>query len=349
MIKFFRKIRQNLLSEGKTGKYLKYAIGEIFLVVIGILIALQINNWNDQRKLNKEVSKINERLFQDIDNDIRDLYSKKVYWENKVPVFNKVFNDSVTLDLFDEGYTRLVTSIDITSLNKTGIQQLKALNINDNLSVRIIELYNEMENSTIIPDEIDIDDRANDFVNYLKEKNYSWYPEWISKTIKKDNSSKELQDYFLTSIRYRNEVSLNRLHIVYRYLPSLKYYIAELEKVRTELKIKTDDDFITVNKKHLEKNAGTYKTIKIEGDPQGIKIEDRFKIEAFENFLRISSVSGGYTDGLYLKENNIFFTESEGFKIKLKFNKNQSGEIISAKLIWEYNDNKSVFHLALVN
>jgi len=50
MIEFFRKIRQNLLSEGKTGKYLKYAFGEIILVVIGILIALQINNWNENRK-----------------------------------------------------------------------------------------------------------------------------------------------------------------------------------------------------------------------------------------------------------------------------------------------------------
>ncbi len=50
MIKFFRKIRQNLLSKGKTGKYLKYAIGEILLVVFGILIALQINNWNEDRK-----------------------------------------------------------------------------------------------------------------------------------------------------------------------------------------------------------------------------------------------------------------------------------------------------------
>jgi|TARA_R110000737_G_C14509985_1_gene473452 hypothetical protein len=46
MIKFFRKIRQNLVSKGNTGKYLKYAIGEIILVVIGILIALSINNWN---------------------------------------------------------------------------------------------------------------------------------------------------------------------------------------------------------------------------------------------------------------------------------------------------------------
>ncbi|OIQ26932.1 MAG: hypothetical protein BM564_13590 [Bacteroidetes bacterium MedPE-SWsnd-G2] len=49
MIKFFRKIRQDLLSKGKTGKYFKYAVGEIVLVVIGILIALQINNWNTQR------------------------------------------------------------------------------------------------------------------------------------------------------------------------------------------------------------------------------------------------------------------------------------------------------------
>jgi len=50
MIKFFRKIRQNLLMENNTGKYFKYAIGEIILVVIGILIALQINNWNELRK-----------------------------------------------------------------------------------------------------------------------------------------------------------------------------------------------------------------------------------------------------------------------------------------------------------
>ena len=57
MIKFFRKIRQRLLSENKFSKYLIYAIGEIILVVIGILIALSINNWNENkkdRKLEKE-------------------------------------------------------------------------------------------------------------------------------------------------------------------------------------------------------------------------------------------------------------------------------------------------------
>jgi len=61
MIKFFRKIRQNLLMENKTGKYFKYAIGEIVLVVIGILIALSINNWNETRR---EQSKIKAGLIE---------------------------------------------------------------------------------------------------------------------------------------------------------------------------------------------------------------------------------------------------------------------------------------------
>jgi hypothetical protein len=54
MINFFRRIRHGLLSESKVSKYLLYALGEIVLVVIGILIALSINNWKEQRKINGE-------------------------------------------------------------------------------------------------------------------------------------------------------------------------------------------------------------------------------------------------------------------------------------------------------
>ena len=46
MLRFFRKIRQRLITDNKFSKYLLYAVGEILLVVIGILVALQINNWN---------------------------------------------------------------------------------------------------------------------------------------------------------------------------------------------------------------------------------------------------------------------------------------------------------------
>ena len=57
MIKFFRKIRFNLIGTKETGKYFKYAIGEIILVVIGILIALQVNNWNENRIEHNRIKK----------------------------------------------------------------------------------------------------------------------------------------------------------------------------------------------------------------------------------------------------------------------------------------------------
>ena len=71
MIKFFRKIRQNILSEGKTGKYLKYALGEIVLVVIGILIALSINNWNEDRKNQLKETVYLEGIKTDLEWDIK--------------------------------------------------------------------------------------------------------------------------------------------------------------------------------------------------------------------------------------------------------------------------------------
>ena len=73
MIKFFRKIRQNLLSEGKTGKYFKYAIGEIVLVVIGILIALQINQWNENRKENNALKTLTENLNNELQKNLEEL------------------------------------------------------------------------------------------------------------------------------------------------------------------------------------------------------------------------------------------------------------------------------------
>lgn len=72
MIKFFRRIRQKLLSENKFSKYLIYAIGEIILVVIGILIALQINNWNAAQKRNNEEQKLLLELHSNLNQDIED-------------------------------------------------------------------------------------------------------------------------------------------------------------------------------------------------------------------------------------------------------------------------------------
>ncbi|MDR5590982.1 DUF6090 family protein [Christiangramia sp. SM2212] len=67
MIKLFRNIRRRLLRENRFTRYLIYAIGEIVLVVIGILIALQINNWNENRKQNFKAAQLNQQLYEELE------------------------------------------------------------------------------------------------------------------------------------------------------------------------------------------------------------------------------------------------------------------------------------------
>lgn len=69
MIKFFRHIRKSLLMENKTSKYFKYAIGEIILVVIGILIALQVNTWNENRKFKNTEKELLENMLFNLKSD----------------------------------------------------------------------------------------------------------------------------------------------------------------------------------------------------------------------------------------------------------------------------------------
>lgn len=80
MIKFFRKIRLSLLSEGNTGKpawpvgrYLKYAIGEIVLVMVGILLALQVNEWNNEKNRRKAEAIIIEQLKAELNKSEKEI------------------------------------------------------------------------------------------------------------------------------------------------------------------------------------------------------------------------------------------------------------------------------------
>ena len=73
MLKFFRQIRQKLLREGKTKKYIGYAIGEIILIVIGIVIALQLGNWNQEIKSNSQEKRILTDLRIEFKNNLEGL------------------------------------------------------------------------------------------------------------------------------------------------------------------------------------------------------------------------------------------------------------------------------------
>ena len=154
MIKFFRKIRQNLLSEGKTGKYLKYAIGEIILVVIGILIALQINNWNEEKKNQKLVSNILYDLMSDLKKDSIDLAHHVKYSEQELSKHNLIIerarNKDATLDTLvflgkNEFQPHWVAPL---NYNSTTFQSIKSSGklefLSDSIKKEIIVFYNKI-------------------------------------------------------------------------------------------------------------------------------------------------------------------------------------------------------------
>lgn len=332
--------------ENRTSKYLKYAIGEILLVVIGILIALQINNWNQVRIQNNELSKIHQRIILDIENDIRELSSNLIFWKEKEPIFKKVINDSMSADLFDLGLSRLLTTNPQTNLNKTGVEQLKNLNVKDELSLWIIEVYDYMENISITPLEKRIGEESTNLVTIFQD-NYAWFPEWMGKTIMKDNSSKELQNYFLTSMEYRNRVINGYQRIFNNYVANLEFFIPILERVRTELKIINDSDFIEISKKDLEQYEGSYKITKTEGDNFNIEVDAVYTITAHDNFLRFVGMNdpGSILD-FYYRGNRSFYSKIDGVKISIYFEANSSQKIDGYKIELEANQTKGTIYAA---
>ena len=94
---FLRKIRQRLLTENRVSKYLLYAVGEIALVVIGILMALQINTWNQTRQEYRASIQYHERLIQDLERFIKQAGNLKDESDRRLRQISQ------TIDLLETG------------------------------------------------------------------------------------------------------------------------------------------------------------------------------------------------------------------------------------------------------
>ena len=107
MIKFFRKIRYDLMEKNKTAKYFKYAIGEIVLVMIGILLALQVSNWNQERKEADKEQLLLEALH-------------KEFLENRTQLDSVVFVHERSLASTQKMISRFPINIETINLDTLG-------------------------------------------------------------------------------------------------------------------------------------------------------------------------------------------------------------------------------------
>jgi len=152
MIKIFRKIRQKLLQQNKIGSYLKYAIGEILLVVIGILIAVQINNWNEERKeasleiqllnaLKSDLIKNQDKIRRMIEYD-SSLVARNTLLLTYLKDKSSIYNDSL------QKYFGGINSYVIFFPQQMAYENLKAKGLgiirNDTIRENLVELFDEI-------------------------------------------------------------------------------------------------------------------------------------------------------------------------------------------------------------
>jgi len=268
MIKFFRKIRQKLLSENKFSKYLLYAIGEIVLVIIGILIALNINNKNEISKTEKKfifnLTQVRNELKANIENTKQGI----IKYESIDSLLGSVMSDTLEVADFktSEGYYlgNILVRGFTSTISNNSFRKLNSSNVNldesyNPLLFKLDSLYLIKENQLL-----EWDKRISS-LRFENERDLTKTQTWFYDYLWKDNINDEGAKYFLTDPFYKNNIAeyykLSRNHLTkikeYRILAIETYNDINL---LLNSKNETDSDSLDflVNKDILKCYVGTY-------------------------------------------------------------------------------------------
>ena len=233
-----------MLTENKFSKYLLYAIGEIILVVIGILIALQINNWNENRKEKKYLNQVYTQIQKDLQIDTLEVSKIINFYKEKNKRLIDIIERNIPISYYDtineSNYSNCKKCIDdvayadiFQNLDK-GYQLFKPLinyqnNKTDSLSFNIDTFYKKYESA--LPEINKI------LLNLIDEKiddnqKYDWFIEWSILDQKKYN--KNFVTYIFENEDYRTK---SARHLIYSkaYLKGLIDYKNNATKILTSL------------------------------------------------------------------------------------------------------------------
>ncbi|WP_299122988.1 DUF6090 family protein [uncultured Winogradskyella sp.] len=228
----FSKFRRNLFKGNAVAKYITYAIGEIVLVVIGILIAVAINNANEIKRENELLNRYLKDYRSDLKLDSAIIATNLKVLDAKKPIYDLVLSDSLNKDVLmrNGGVFGLIFSYNPFKLQTKGYNQLQS-HVSDNtvdmdsLVVSIVvnhAAYKELLDTTVDRIGKDIDDN----LTYLKN-NKLWLSDFLSNSI-----TPETIDYFLSK-DYKNRVAMHKTYVfgnLYAFMKAYQNYITEINK-----------------------------------------------------------------------------------------------------------------------
>ena len=216
MLRFFRFIRQKLLSENKFSKYVIYAVGEILLVIIGILIALQINNRAELRKTEAKIDKLFENVLEELDAGIESTTELGMDYF----VFDSlqyIIDDQTIEDYKDPNKTflfSLTTRINSVQLNQDAFDNLMANR--DDIPTKYEEVTKKLIQLYEAKSTVDTYDEKMDQLVYKtlteRSENYEWF------AFADSTHLDAMADYLLNDFRYKNEVVNYRIYGIFNQL-----------------------------------------------------------------------------------------------------------------------------------
>jgi uncharacterized coiled-coil protein SlyX len=323
MIKFFRKIRQNLLSEGSTGKYLKYAIGEIVLVVIGIFIALQLNIWNENRKMEQEIITVLTEVQKDLGTNIQQSEYLFDYYERRDSIISLALHDQLNKSNYrgDNNYEYLYVAMNAHHLkiHDKGFRSLTERL--DDVPKRYKELLEPLnEIYTYNKYEIDkFDARLDKITDRLMDDQAS-KQDWYYKLNQGEISATAI-DYYLHDPLYKNALYLysNAAANLTRHVEWFDYnavhsykQIRKLTGHPEKLPEFIPQNQITVTKEMYKALVGNYRLVSVKRNGGTTSVlDDLYTMKVKEDGLELVGEDGTVYPLYFLNESMLYFTGAE--------------------------------------
>lgn len=212
MLTFFRKIRRRFFTSDRFSKYILYALGEIILVVIGILIALQINNWNELNTQQERFLKILKEIRSDLESDIKTASYVMKRGDEVDSLSGLILNYRFTKEDYFKKENKTLSWVGLQfhpfEYRKTGFNKFENFEANipekyDSIAQDINFYYNEL---TGLHDDIyqSFRQQIKDRHDYLS-MNYNWYH-----LFRKDSITEEVADFFASNPLYKNWVAQHK-------------------------------------------------------------------------------------------------------------------------------------------